>query len=253
MGAGDRGLWWDVWWPWVVVWGVTALAVVVFAVTAALAWRARHKYGPEPHPLGVPVYVDGPTVLNIMSVLGLKPVPAEVTARAVLNKDGKIEVPGLSVTGGVARVDEETRTFRETYEPIDLVAPLVKALSDGNQLLYADLAGRHLLRNVAVERHLRTTRQNPASVPLQGINAYVSVVGWFRTGSDADGVTVLLAPFGPDGGDAGGQWVRVDCAHEWLLDGAVPEGTFYASCLGRVQSWKAEEGHLVVRPIAMFQ
>lgn len=253
MDAGDRALWWSVWWPWMVVWGVTALALVVLAVTAVLAWRARHQYGLEGHPLGVPVYIDGPTVLNIMSVLGLKPIPTDVTAKAVLTRDGKIEVPGLAAGAGAGRVDEETRVFRETYEPIDLVGPLVKTLSDRNQLLYVDVVGGTLQQNVAVERHLRSTGQDPNAVPLLGINAYVSVVGRFRLDSDGDGIKVLLALFGEDDDANEVPRVRLECADEWLLDDAIPDGTFYASCLGRVQSWKPEDRQLVIRPIAMFQ
>jgi hypothetical protein len=252
--ASDRALWWSLWWPWMVIWGVTALALVVLAVTAVLAWRARDQYGLEGLPLGVPVYIDGLLVLNIMSVLGLKPIPTDVTVKAVLTRDGKInvEMAGLAAGAGASRVEEETRAYREIYKPIDLVGPLVKTLSDRNQLVYVDVVGGTLQQNVAVERHLRSTGQNPNAVSLLDIKEYVSVVGRFRLDSKGDRVKVLIAPFGEDDADKAPR-VRLECADEWLLNDAVPKGTFHASCLGRVQSWKPEDQELVILPIAMFQ
>jgi hypothetical protein len=38
-----------------------------------------------------------------------------------------------------------------------------------------------------------------------------------------------------------------------LRDEEIPDGTFQARCLGKVQAWKAGDAELVIRPIAIFQ
>lgn len=250
MGVGS-GAWWQPWVGWL-VWGVTALAVVVAVGVLVVAWRIYREDRSVEHPLGVPVYLDGEAVVNIMSSLGLRPVPRGVTLRKVRAKDRKIELHG--VAAGLNDTDEETSEYQEVHEPIDLVTPLLKALSERHQLVRVDLVGRRLWRNRAVDRHLRSSGRRGDTTPLWGGTAYVSLVGMFRMDSEDDGSTTFVAPVGePGGGGDDVPHVRLECPHEWLLDRAVPDGEFFGSCLGRVRSWKPEEAQLVVRPIAMFQ
>ncbi|WP_033433625.1 hypothetical protein [Saccharothrix syringae] len=249
MGVGS-GAWWPSWVGWL-LWGVTALAVLVTVGVLVVAWRIYREDRSVEHSLGVPVYLDAAAVVNIMSSLGLRPVPQGITLREVRAKDRKIEVRG--VAAGMNDTTEETRQYQEVHEPIDLVTPLLKALSDRRQLVLVDLVGRRLWRNRAVDRHLRSSGRRGDTTPLWGGTAYVSLVGMFRMESEDDGSTVFLAPIGEPGGGGDVPHVRLECPHEWLLDRVVPDGEFFGSCLGRVRSWQPEEGHLVVRPIAVFQ
>lgn len=79
------------WWPWAVVWITT---VVALAVAVGVPVWARHRYLPAAHSLGVPIHLDGPVVLDVMSVLELRPMPEEVTLKKVRFKDGRPDETG---------------------------------------------------------------------------------------------------------------------------------------------------------------
>ncbi|MBB5808791.1 hypothetical protein F4560_008559 [Saccharothrix ecbatanensis] len=251
--AVDRGLWWSVWWPWAVVWIVTVLALVVAIGVAVVTWRAARRSDARPT-LGVPVYLDGKAVLHIVATgrFGIERLPAEIISRAVLTKDGKISIPWLGNSGAdVATTREEIKSYQKTYEPIDLIGELMEGLEHRNDLLHVDLDERTLLRNTALEQ---AESGPPArSLKLRRIQRFVSMQGVFRVVQQQNGMTVLLAPVGdPDDPEEGPQ-VRVECSDDWLLRDSVPEGTFNARCVGKVQRWKADTEELVVLPIAMFQ
>ena len=250
--AVDRTLWWSVWWPWAVVWLVTLLAVLVAIGVAVWAWRARHRFAPAREVPGLTIYLHEQSVMDLYQVGGFGDAMAkEVVDRVGVTKDGKIALKGLDlgVEGVRTSGREVVKTYIEQYEPIAVVGLLLDALESASAVVHVDLRDLTVLRNTALEQRRQTTDV----VRLRRLDAYVSVKGVFRVASDADGTTVFLAPFGePDDPEEGPQ-VRVECYHAGLRDDIVPEGGFQARCLGRVQAWKADDGHLVIRPIAMFQ
>ncbi|WP_158842694.1 hypothetical protein [Saccharothrix deserti] len=251
--AVDRELWWSVWWPWAVLWIATALALVVAVGVAVWAWRVRRRYLPGEVP-GVPIYLDDKAVIGIYQVGRFgDAITKEVIQRVGYTKDGKIALPGLDAAAGAAHSHEVIKTYMETHEPIAVIGVLMAALESADGVVHVDLRRLTLRRNTALEQHLRSLDGPPISARLRWIDSYVSVKGTFRMDSERDGTTVFLAAFGAQDNPEEGPQMRIACNSAGLRDELVPEGAFNARCLGRVQAWKAEEGHLVIRPIAMFQ
>ncbi|MBP2334665.1 hypothetical protein [Saccharothrix coeruleofusca] len=252
--AVDRGLWWSVWWPWAAVWLTTALALVVAAVVLVLAWRARHRYAPRAEVPGLTLYLDEKAVMDLYQVGGYGDAMAkEVVDRVGVTKDGKIALKGLDMglEGARASGREVVKTYIENYEPIAVVGLLLDALESGDGVVHVDLRDRTVRGTPALVRALG--EESARTARLRRIDTYVSVRGVFRVAEEGSGTTVLLAPFGdPDDPEEGPQ-VRVECQSAGLRDDVVPDGVFNARCLGKVQSWKARDGELVIRPIAVFQ
>lgn len=250
--AVDRTLWWSVWWPWAVVWLVTALAVVVAIGVAVWAWRSRHRFAPAREVPGLTIYLHEKSVMDLYQVGGFGDAMAkEVVDRVGVTKDGKIALRGLDlgVEGVRTSGREVVKTYIEQYEPIAVVGLLLDALESASAVVHVDLRDLSVLRNTALEQRAQTVDV----VRLRRLDAYVSVKGVFRVASDGDGTTVFLAPFGDPDDPEDGPQVRVECYHAGLRDDVVPEGGFQARCLGRVQAWRADVQQLVIRPIAMFQ
>ncbi|MEU5693349.1 hypothetical protein [Actinosynnema sp. NPDC020468] len=248
----DRALWWSVWWVWAVVWLVTALAIAVSVALVVLAWRQRRRRGAADLP-GLTIYLDEKAVMDLYQVGGYgDAMTKEVVDRVGVNKDGKIALKGLDVglEGARSSGREVVKTYIENHDGITVIGAVLAALESAHGVVHADLRDLTMVRNVALDKHLdgdqRTAR-------LRKVDSYVSVKGWFRVAGEAGGTTTFLAPFGdPDDHEEGAQ-VRVDCHGQGLRDEVVPDGRFQARCLGKVQSWRATTGELVIRPIAMFQ
>lgn len=254
--AVDRALWWSVWWPWAVVWIVTALAVVVALGVGLWAWRSRRRFTPSREVPGLTIYLHEKSVMDLYQVGGYgDAMTKEVVDRVGVTKDGKIALKGLDmgVEGARQSGREVVKTYIEQYEPIAVVGVLLDALEAASGVVHVDLRDLSVRRNTALEQHLERHSAPTDVVRLRRIDSYVSVKGVFRVASDGDGTTVFLAPFGdPDDPETGPQ-VRVECYNAGLRDDVVPEGGFQARCLGKVQAWRADDRQLVIRPIAMFQ
>ncbi|WP_309117834.1 hypothetical protein [Saccharothrix sp.] len=240
--AVDRALWWSVWWPWAVVWLVTALAVPVALGVFVLAWRSRRRFVPTREVPGLTVYLNAKYVMDLYQVGGFgDAVVKEVVDRVGTTKDGKIALPGLSESGlGVSSGREVVKTYLERFEPITVVGVLMDALDRIGEVVRVDLEERTVTRNAVLDRVAHKARE----VRLRKLKSYVLVKGEFELAEDAP---VLTAPIG-DTGDV----VRVECQEDGL-DPNVPDGPFDAICLGRVQAWRGGSRELVVRPIAVFQ
>ncbi|WP_440899581.1 hypothetical protein [Actinosynnema sp.] len=250
--AVDRALWWSVWWPWAVVWVVTALALLVALGAVVAAWRGRARYAPAPGVPGVPIYLDEKAVMDLYQVGGYgDAMTKEVVDRVGTTRDGKIALKGVDVGVEGARQSgrEVVKTYIENSEPIAVVGVLLGALESAHGVVHVDLRDRTVRGDVALERALgdgaRTAR-------LRRIDAYVSVRGEFRETGRHDGTRVFQAPYGDPDDPAEGPQVVVECQSAGLRPDVVPEGVFSARCLGRVQAWKAGSGEMVIRPIAVF-
>ncbi|QQQ78125.1 hypothetical protein IOD16_06520 [Saccharothrix sp. 6-C] len=254
--AVDRALWWSVWWPWVVLWVVTALALAAALGVGLWTWRSRRRFTPSREVPGLTIYLHEKSVMDLYQVGRYgDAMTKEVVDRVGVTKDGKIALKGLDLGVEGARTSgrEVVKTYIEQYEPIAVVGVLLDALEAASGVVHVDLRDLSVRRNTALEQHLEQHQKHAGVVRLRRIDSYVSVKGVFRVTSDGDGTTVFLAAFGdPDDPESGPQ-VRVECYNAGLRDDAVPEGGFQARCLGKVQAWKADDQHLVIRPIAMFQ
>ncbi|MBB5958386.1 hypothetical protein FHS29_004994 [Saccharothrix tamanrassetensis] len=243
--AVDRALWWSVWWPWAVVWMVTALAILVALGVLFFAWRARHRFGPTREVPGLTLYLNAKNVMDLYQVGGFgDALVKEVTDRVGVTKDGKIALPGLpDLSAGVSSGREVVKTYLERYEPITVVGVLIDALEAAGSLVHVDLAEQTVVRNSALDR----VAHKEEVVRLRKLKSYVSVRGEFQLEEDGGEAAVFTSAVGSDG-----MRVRVECQPD-DLDPSVGDGPFDAICLGRVQAWRPATRELVVRPIAMFQ
>lgn len=77
--------------------------------------------------------------------------------------------------------------------------------------------------------------------------------GVFQEGSRTDERTIFVAPYGDPVDPGHGPRVSVICDNSGLRR-KVPEGRFFAWCLGEIdQPWNYEDGVLVIDPIAIFK
>ncbi|MET0233277.1 MAG: hypothetical protein ABW224_01425 [Kibdelosporangium sp.] len=245
MGA-DSGLWWSVWWPWVIVLALATLGVVVAAGALVIAWKARHRFKPSRKVPGFPFYLDQDQVEGLCRANQLVDLVAKEIQRTVgVSKDGKLAIRGVSLDVGKATSSEIVETYIEKKEAIDVVGVLLNALDDNAELLHVDLGRRTVERGAALERAMANTGETTAR--LRKLRSYVLVEGDFQDTGDKAAL-VYLAPIG-DAGD--GLRVRLECEAKLLSENASrQQGTFSAVCLGRVLTW--DEPDLKIRPIAIF-
>ncbi|MCP2269878.1 hypothetical protein [Actinokineospora diospyrosa] len=250
--AVDRALWWSVWWPWALVWAATAVAIVVAVGALAWAWRSRRRFAPVREVPGLTFYLHEKSVMDLYLSGGYgDAMRREVEERVGTNRDHKIalKVRDVGVDGGRTSGREVVSRYITTAEPIAVIGVLLDVLGAADGVVHVDLRKRTIVRNAALTR----VNGDAATLRLRAIDDYVSVRGSFRVSEQSGSRTVLLAPFGdPDDPEEGPQ-VRIECHQDGLRDDEIPDGPFQARCLGKVQSWKAGTGELVIRPIAIFQ
>jgi hypothetical protein len=128
--------------------------------------------------------------------------------------------------GSLERNREEFRSTWRRAEPITVIGILMDVLSD--DLIQVDLERGSLVpaRNIDL-------RQRRIRLSELGGRTYVWPAGCsIRTRDRAGAVTTFLAPYG----DQASAVVRVRCATSGLRSD-VPEGQWWARCLGTVQGW----------------
>ena len=233
----DRALWWSVSWAWILLWVAT---LVAFFVVVALAVRwVRHR-DPAPEVPGLLFYVHGQRMINLCKVGRYDDaVTRQFVKQITVTKNGKLQVGpsefGIGVDGSV--VEQNTDTYEKPATEIDVIGVVLAGLRAAHGVVDVDLTTRTITADEAWRRG-RATR-------LNDIRDYVSLHGRFELGHDTGDRAVLLAPVGE-------HRVRVECDRGSLRD-TMPPGQFNARCLGKVQSWNAETGEVVVLPVVVFQ
>ncbi|PPK69197.1 hypothetical protein V5P93_001576 [Actinokineospora auranticolor] len=254
--AVDRALWWSVWWPWAMVWILTALGVVVALGALFFAWRA-HRARPKVtrEVPGLTFYLHEKSVMDLYQSGGYgDAMRREVEERVDSTSDQKLalKVHAVGLDGGRSSGREVVSRYITNAEPIAVIGVLLDVLENADGVVHVDLRDRTITHNNAVSVALLKTGGTDR-LRLRSIDSYVSVRGAFRVADHAGTRTVFLAPFGdPDDPEEGPQ-VRLECHKDGLRDDEIPDGPFHARCLGKVQAWKSATGELVVRPIAIFQ
>ncbi|EWC59088.1 hypothetical protein UO65_5640 [Actinokineospora spheciospongiae] len=247
--AVDWSLWWSIWLFRVLVWGVTALALVVALVTAWLMWRARHRYAESSNSPGIMLYLRDESVLEIARANGFsEAVEKEVQDIVGSASEGRMSMEAIrfGASGGHTRSRERTEIYIKSADPVELIGVVLRSLTTGNGMVRVDLTTGTITRSDALAQALGP--DHPHRVRLQDVDTYVLLKGRFRLVGTEDGRTTLVAPYG-----TAGAHVRLDCRTESLRREDIPPDAFKAQALGRVQSWNAERGELLVRPIALFQ
>lgn len=262
MAAGDSSLYWSIWGIWWGVWILTLLLLLVAAGILVAHWRrARGRQGTGPIS-GIAFY------LHHNSVMGLyqqdrynDALEKEVEKRDQRGRSISAQL-GFPAGGGKAehtRSEEVFSKYIERAEPITVIGMVMEVLEKRDDIVYVNLVKQELVQNKALVTALGwadgpdSTRLRTAR--LRGIDAFVSLKGLFRrTGSDEPGYTTFIAAYGDPADPLAGPRVRFRCGNHGFRDAdEVPDGTFHAQCLGRVEDWDPHQGELIVHPIAIFK
>ncbi|MGI5501488.1 hypothetical protein [Lentzea sp. CA-135723] len=234
--AVDRALWWSVSWGWILLWVATLIALVA---VIALVWQRLRRRSAEPEVPGILFYVHGQRMINLCKVGRYDDaVTRQFVKQITVTKNGKLQVGpsefGIGVDGSV--VEQNTDTYEKPATEIDVIGVVLAGLRAAHGVVDVDLTAQTMRADEAWHRS--------KAKRLNDVREYVSLHGRFEVG-DGDDPAVLHAP-------AGDGRVRVECDRASLRD-TLPPGQFNARCLGRVQSWNAATGEIVVLPVVVFQ
>ncbi|MDI1461565.1 hypothetical protein QEZ54_11330 [Catellatospora sp. KI3] len=240
-------LWWSVWWPWLLVWAGTALALLgALAVLVTQVLGRRRGTGQPPY---LSFYLHDKSVMDLYQYKYQgaleQEVQAKVGRRSRVGADS--DVPMVKFGASTERNREEFRRYLEVAAPITVIGIIMDVLAD-------DLVQVDLDRLVVTPSRKVPMSRGRVKLSQLGGGSYVLVRGVFRPdpalGSDRH--TTLLADYGDGSATGAVPRIRLRCVNSGLRD-EVPEEQFWARCLGTVQGWDAATGHLVLNPIAIFR
>ncbi|MFE4632053.1 hypothetical protein ACFRJ1_01570 [Streptomyces sp. NPDC056773] len=247
--------WWAVWWPWMLLWAATGTGLAALLAVALLGLVRARRAAAGDLTDGICFYLHDRTVMDHYQMRGYTAaLRKEVEQRTSDSKDGTVraKVFGVGADGGRRENTEIVSRYMEVAEPISVIGLIMKVLEEKRVIVHVDLPSRSVTRSPALLRTASTAARG--EVRLRDIEGFVLIRGRFRaTGEGPEGgSTVFLAPYGDPADPAAGPRVRVTCATEGLRN-QVPQGTFSARCLGKVQEWNPDEGVLEVQAMAIFR
>ncbi|MEV6589465.1 hypothetical protein [Streptomyces acidicola] len=255
MGVIDSQ-WWGLWWPWVVVWFLTASlwgSLLAYGLVHLRRRRLRSRRG-KGTLRGMCFYLDEPKVKGLVDTGGILHADEEEIEDSTKVTRG-IGVGGnVRVGSGQARRDQTservTRYLRENT-PMKVIGLLMDRMREEDVVVRADLRTGRLVPDGALADRMRESHTGEAALTAVPPEHFVSVTGLF-SGSPADGLGIVLrAPYG-DGEPAA--HVKISCESDWvrreIMVGRYYGKTFQARCLGQVLDWDA--GELTLEPIAIF-
>jgi hypothetical protein len=255
-------MWWDLWWPWMLLWLATAAACPVLAVLAARPWlrrhvRRRHRPGHGAEFLVTDrtcIYLDNRTIMDQYQMNryagALRKEVEQRTRTARAARLGIRSVPFVSPGAAVENSRQVVTKYIEQAEAVSVIGVIVDGLERSAAIVHADLTAGTVRGDAAL------TKAHPGDLVRGRIrlsateSLFVLLTGDFARDDDLSSAsrTVLVAPYGHSPALAR---VRVTC-HTAELRTDLEPGPFPALCLGKVQSWKAADGVLEVRPLAIF-
>ncbi|MGW1493185.1 hypothetical protein [Streptomyces sp. NPDC002402] len=250
--------WWGVWWPWLLLWLLTAAGLVTLLVVALSRLTGGRGKGGQNLTFSICFYLHDKTVMDHYQMRRYTAaLRKEVEQRTTAANDGHIraKVFGVGVGGGRRDNREVVAKFLEVAEPISVIGIVMDVLEENDVIVHVDLVNETVRRNAALSNGLSALRgpgSSQQTVRLRDIEDFVLIRGRFRKIGESPESTVFLAPYGDPADPAAGPRVRVTCATEGLRN-EVPQGTFSARCLGKVQDWNAEDAVLEVQAMAIFR
>ncbi|MFJ3876474.1 hypothetical protein ACIPW5_03325 [Streptomyces sp. NPDC090077] len=249
--------WWGVWWPWMLVWLLTAGGALTLLVLAVSWFTGGRRSAGRDLTYSICFYLHEKSVMDHYQMRGYAAaLRREVEQRTSDSKDGTIrtKVFGVGADAGRRENREVVSRYLEVAEPISVIGLVMDVLEEKDVIVHVDLVTRTVLRNKALAKALAAAPGpgRARDVRLRDIEDFVLVRGRFRRIGDTPDGTVFLAPYGDPEDPARGPRVRVTCATEGLRN-EVPRGPFSARCLGKVQDWNAEDAVLEVQAMAIFR
>lgn len=151
--------WWDIWWPWMLVWLLTAAGLVaLLALTLFRLLRDRRPGSRRIIP-GICFYLHDRTVMDHYQMRGYAAaLRREVEQRTSDSKDGSVhaKVFGLSAGGGKRDNSEIVSKYLEVAEPISVIGIIMDVLEEKDVIVHVDLVNRTVRRNGALVNALAT-------------------------------------------------------------------------------------------------
>lgn len=247
--------WWQVWWPWMLVWGVTLLTTVTAVVLLVRRLTTREPVKPP----RVAFYLGTTAIMDMYQLLRYKPaLQSEVQEEIKRSSNSTLKkaFPGVLDVGGGVQVDRNVfKTYIENDEPITVISILMDVLNTIGDISQIDLPTRTIIPGKLVAAEVtssrRTAAPKPGSLRLSELDCSVLLQGEYRQAPGAtENMVTFHAPYGTADSPVR---VRIDCEKSDLRRQHLPDGPFKARCLGRVERWDGRQGELVVAPIAIFK
>jgi hypothetical protein len=255
------GDWWALSWPWMIVWMVTALALLVCGwLLVAGGRRARGAVGGTHNGVvGVCVYLHEQLVMDLYQSSSLaKPLQQRVRRRVVRGSRFRLVGMFFNFFPGAERSvsDEVLRSYIEEASPITVIRPIADELEKRDEILYADLRKGRIARNKASRNVLSAdSDEQSAALVLSDIDSFVWVKGRFHTrGEGLPSKVVFLVPYESSAsGDGTDAFARITCFTSDFRHKNGSNGPFQARCLGKVGHWDPGTGQLEIDPVAIFK
>ncbi|WP_254407388.1 hypothetical protein [Streptomyces sp. GMY02] len=251
--------WWGIWWPWMLVWLLTAgclAALLVLTVLRLVRFVRGRRPDSRPATFSICFYLHGTTVMDHYQMRGYAAaLRREVEQRTSDSAEGNVRASAFGATLGGGRRDtmEVVSKYLQVAEPISVIGVIMDVLEKEDVIVHVDLANGTVRHNRALAAGAGPgAGASPRTVRLRDIEDFVLIRGRFRKISESSETTVFEAPYGDPDLPGEGPRVRVTCATEGLRTG-VGQGTFLARCLGKVQDWNARDAVLEVQAMAIFR
>ncbi|MFG1603163.1 hypothetical protein [Actinoplanes sp. NPDC049265] len=246
-------LWWSVFWPYAIVWTVTAVAFAGAVGVLVTLFLRRRRRGRTRHPTpGISVYLNRKRVMELYLRDSYQPAMSrEFTKQisATTNANVAAELYGFQLGAGREVNEQVAEKFVQNAEPIAVIRVVMDVLEENGDILYIDLMDGAVEPDRSLAQRLtRNDRELPFD-RLRRHGSFVSVWGSFREYARTG--TAISFTASPPGGD---QAVRVvfTCPLDEVSPDDVADGPFMARCLGRVQAWNEPDHTLLIRPVAVF-
>ncbi|MEV0635989.1 hypothetical protein AB0I77_13630 [Streptomyces sp. NPDC050619] len=257
MGVIDSQ-WWSLWWPWMVVWLLTAACCAVLVRYALIrAWLPRRRRrGGGRMVSGMCIYLHETWVRSIADIFGIPNADKMTIAQRTNDSSGFGVLGRFGFGSGKAQHDktrERVIEYLEQNTPMKALRLILEKMRAQDMVVDADLTTGRLVLNAALAETMRDA-EDRQTAPLTAVRSdFVSVTGLFTARSAGNGDVVLRARYGQ--GEPAAQ-VKITCKEDWVRAEFqvedYDEGEFPATCLGRVRTWNGATGELTLDPVSVF-
>jgi hypothetical protein len=251
------GRWWSLWWPWLVVWALTAVCwgVLLWYTLVRLGWVRSRRRRSRRTVLGMCFYLHEPKVKSLAETGGI----SDADEQDVVDTTNETRGFGLWAKLGVGDAGahrdvtkERVTAYLKQNTPMKVIRLIMDRMREEDVIVHADLTTGLVVPNGGLSETLRESDAD--QVPLTAVmSEFVSVTGRFTADRSSSGEIVLRARYGDGERPA---HVKITCEAVWVREEFQGEdyftGEFHARCLGKVRTWNRQAGELTLDPIAIF-
>ncbi|GLZ39919.1 hypothetical protein [Actinokineospora sp. NBRC 105648] len=254
----DSGLWWAVWWPWVLLWGgavslalAATVVLVVLVRTRRVELADNHGALRRNHVHGQIWYLDNDAVMD--TYRGNNSALRSEVERRITSSKGAVlglVVPGVDAKGEASVSQEVVTKFVQEAEPITVVRLVVDILDREHNIVHVDLRHQRVPWHTAREKLLAQGPGGGDTRLSDMVGVYVSISAVLHRDPNSEEGAVFLAPYGT-GKPGEGPTMRVRCVLSGLRVKELPMAS--AQCVGKVVMWDDDRLELVVDPLVIFR